>query len=190
MPAMDVMDAIYGRRSVRAYADKHLNHKLIEDLLGAAVQAPSAHNTQPWSFMLIQDRNRLESLSAEAKARLVEDFWDDPRMHPYRDLLSNEKFDIFYGAPLLVIICAEDDPIMPVEQCFLAAENLMLAAQDRGLGTCCIGWALPFLHQPEVKTELGIPEAVTPALPIIVGWPRETPEPTPRDPPRILAWLD
>jgi hypothetical protein len=128
---------------------KVLCHSLIQGSVGdrrtscrSAVQAPSAHNTQPWSFMLIQDRNRLESLSAEAKARLIEDFWDDPRMHPYRDLLSNEKFDIFYGAPLLVIICAEDDPIMPVEQCFLAAENLMLAAQDRGLGTCCIGWAL------------------------------------------------
>lgn len=111
-------------------------------------------------------------------------------MDPYRDLLSSEAFDMFYGAPLLVIVCAEDDPIMPVEQCFLAAENLMLAAQDRGLGTCCIGWALPFLRQPEIKAELHILEAVTPALPIIVGWPQETPEPTPRDPPRILAWFE
>lgn len=75
---MDVMDAIYGRRSVRAYTDKPLDRKLIEDLLRAAVQAPSAHNTQPWSFMLIQDRNRLESLSAEAKAHLLSEYGDNP----------------------------------------------------------------------------------------------------------------
>lgn len=187
---MDVMEAIYWRRSIRDYEKRGLDRPLIEELLNAAVQAPSAHNTQPWSFVLVEDRHRLISLSSRAKAHLVEDYWDDPRMHPYRDLLSVEQFDIFYGAPLLIIVCAEDDPIMPVEQCFLAAENLMLAAQDRGLGTCCIGWALPFLRQPEVKTELGIPEAVTPALPVIVGWPHETPEPTPRDPPRVLAWLD
>lgn len=60
---MEVMDAIYGRRSVRAYTDKPLDRTLIEELLRAAVQAPSAHNTQPWSFVLIQDRNRLASLS-------------------------------------------------------------------------------------------------------------------------------
>jgi nitroreductase len=187
---MDVMDAIYGRRSVRAYTDKPLDRNVIEDLLGAAVQAPSAHNTQPWSFMLIQDRNRLESLSAEAKAHLLSEYGDNPLMDPYRDLLTGEAFDIFYGAPLLVTFCARAEPLNPVEQCFLATQNLMLAAHALGLGTCCIGWALPFLRQPEVKTELGIPEAVTPALPIIVGWPHETPEPTPRDPPRILAWLD
>lgn len=187
---MEVMEAIYWRRSIRDYEDRGLEHPLIEELLNAAVQAPSAHNTQPWSFVIVKGEERLKSLSSRAKACLVEDHWDDPRMDPYRELLSSEEFDIFYGAPVLVIVCAEDHPIIPVEQCFLAAENFMLAAQDRGLGTCCIGWALPYLSQPEIKAELEIPEAVVPALPIVVGWPRETPEPTPRDPPRILAWFE
>ena len=187
---MEVMEAIYWRRSIRRFEDRGVERPIIEELLEAAVQAPSAHNTQPWSFVVVQQRERLKSLSSRARASLVKEHWDDPRMDPYRNLLSNQEFDIFYGAPLLIVVCAEDDPIMPVEQCFLAAGNLMLAAQDRGLGTCCIGWALPFLSRPEVKAELNIPEAVAPALPIIVGWPQETPESTPRHSPKILAWLE
>lgn len=187
---MDTMEAIYGRRSVRAYSDKHLDRSVIEDLLNAAIWAPSAHNLQPWSFVLVQDRSRLASLSSRAKAQLVREYWDDPRMKPYRELLSDDDFDIFYGAPLLIIICAQPDPLVPVEQCFLAAENLMLAAHARGFGTCCIGWALPVLFEPDVKQELSIPEDVTPALPVIVGSPAELPERPPRDPPRILAWFN
>ena len=187
---MEVMEAIYGRRSVRAYRDEPLERPLVEELLRAAVQAPSAHNSQPWSFALVQDRQRLLALSAEAKAHLFAAYGDDPRMAPYRDLLSQEDFDLFYGAPLLVILCAEPDPLNPVEQCFLAAQTLMLAAHARGLGSCCIGWALPLVSRPAVKAELGIPERVTPALPIVLGWPAESPDAPPRNPPRILAWLD
>ena len=187
---MDVMDAIYGRRSVRAYTDKPLDRTVIETLLKAAVQAPSAHNTQPWSFVLIENRNRLTSLSAEAKAHLLSEYGDDPLMEPYRDLLADPVFDILYGAPLLVLVCARAEPLNPVEQCYLAAQNLMLAAHALGLGTCCIGWALPLICLPEVKAELKIPEDVTPAIPIVVGWPAEVPEATRRDPPDILAWLD
>ena len=187
---MDVMDAIYGRRSVRAYTDKPLDRAVIETLLKAAVQAPSAHNTQPWSFVLIEDRARLTSLSAEAKAHLLSEYGDDPLMDPYRDLLADRAFDIFYGAPLLIIVCARAEPLKPVEQCYLAAQNLMLAAHALGLGTCCIGWALPLVCQPEIKAELQIPDEMTPAVPIVVGWPAEAPEATRRDPPDIVAWLD
>lgn len=186
---MEVMEAIYGRRSVRGYREEPLERALVEELLQAAVQAPSAHNSQPWSFALIEGRARLRSLAAEAKAHLLSAYRDDPRMDPYRTLLSQEDFDLFYGAPLLVILCAQPDPLEPVEQCFLAAQTLMLAAHARGLGTCCIGWALPLVSLPEVKAELGIPEAVTPALPIVMGWPAEAPEAPPRNPPRILTWL-
>lgn len=189
-PTMNVMEAIYGRRSVRAYLKKALDRALIEELLQAAVQAPSAHNTQPWSFALVQDRDELLSLSSDAKALLLSEYGDDPRMDPYRDLLSDKAFDIFYGVPLLVIVCAQPSPLNPVEQCFLAAQNLMLAAHALGLGSCCIGWALPLVQRSEVKARLGIPEDVTPAIPVVLGWPAESPEAPQRIPPRILSWLE
>jgi nitroreductase len=75
-----------------------------------------------------------------------------------------------------------------VADCWLAAENLMLAAYGLGLGTCCIGFAVPVLNTPEVKTELGIPPEASAVAPIIVGVAREKPVPVSRKPPEILCW--
>jgi nitroreductase len=73
--------------------------------------------------------------------------------------------------------------------CWLAAENLMLAACAMGLGTCCIGFAVPVLNAPDVKRELGIPADVTAVAPIIVGVPRDATPPVPRKGPDVLRWV-
>lgn len=70
---------------------------------------------------------------------------------------------------------ARAKPLDPVEPCFLAAQNLMLAADALGLGTCCIGGALPLVRRPEVEAELQIPKHVTPATPIVAGCRRKFP---------------
>jgi nitroreductase len=75
-----------------------------------------------------------------------------------------------------------------VSDCWLAAENLMLAACAKGLGTCVIGLAVTALNTSEWKQELGIPADMTAFAPIIVGVPAgETPL-VPRKPPEILTW--
>ena len=58
---MDVMEAVHWRRYIRDYEKRSLDRPLIEEMLNAAVQAPSAHNSQPWPFVLVEDRQRLES---------------------------------------------------------------------------------------------------------------------------------
>jgi nitroreductase len=73
--------------------------------------------------------------------------------------------------------------------CWLAAENLMLAAFAMGLGTCCIGLALPMLNLPDIKAELGIPTEVTAVAAIVVGIPRGEAVPVARKDPEILAWV-
>ena len=72
--------------------------------------------------------------------------------------------------------------------CWLAAENLMLAAGALGLGTCCIGSAIPVLNSPDIKSELGIPADVEAVAPIIVGVPSGPTRETPRKDPEILFW--
>ena len=186
---MEVIDAIYGRRSVRAYADKPLERAVIQDLLRAATWAPSTQNVQPWAFLVVQGRDHLASLSDRAKKHLIEHYGDHLAMGRYRTLMSDPEFEIFYGAPTLIVICAKPEPLMPIAQCFLAVQNLMLAAHATGLGTCCIGWAEPLICLPEVKAELGIPAEMTPAIPVVVGWPAESPEPPPRRAPEIVGWL-
>ena len=73
--------------------------------------------------------------------------------------------------------------------CWLAAENLMLAACAQDLGTCCIGFAIPVLNTPDVKHELGIAAELAAVVPVIVGFPRGTPEPVSRKSPQILRWI-
>ncbi len=101
---------------------------------------------------------------------------------------TRPDFDIFHGAAALIIICAR--PLSPFvsADCWLAAENLMLAASGAGLGSCAIGSAVAALNIRKVKAELGIPEEYAAIAPIIVGVPAGEAAPTQRKVPTILAW--
>ena len=104
-------------------------------------------------------------------------------------ILEDPAFDIFYDAGTLVVICGEAIGPFVTADCWLAAENLMLAACAYGLGTCVIGFAVPALHDPAIKRELGIPDGTDAIAPIIVGLPRgETPA-VARNAPEILRWV-
>ena len=109
-------------------------------LIDAAIQAPSAVNQQPWSFCVVRDQAVLAHISNEAKAHMLR---TSPAalLHHFQELLSNPNFHIFYHAPALVLISSVAESPWAVENCSLAAENLMLAARAAGLGTCWIGFA-------------------------------------------------
>ena len=64
-----------------------------------------------------------------------------------------------------------------------------LAASAEGLGTCCIGFAVPMLNTPETKAELGVPAALRAVAPIIIGVPTEETPPTPRKTPVVISWI-
>lgn len=68
---MDVNEAIYGRRSVREFTNAAIDEAAIKSLIAAAVQAPSAMNQQPWTFMVVRGQPLLERLSREAKAHML-----------------------------------------------------------------------------------------------------------------------
>ena len=89
---------------------------------------------------------------------------------------------------MLIVIGASDAGAWGVEDCALAAENLMLGAYAKGLGTCWIGFAQGWLGTEDGKAALGFSAEVTPVAPIIVGHPRQKPAPVPRKTPDI-HWL-
>ena len=186
---MELMDAIYKRRSVRAYADKNVDKATVMTLIKAAIQAPSALNAQPWTFAVIQGSARLKQYSDRAKSHVLESLNPESPLFSHRDMLTNPDFNIFYDASTLVIICAKPVAALNAgEDCCLAAQNLMLAACGMGLGTCPIGFARPWLNLPEVKHELGIPDDYAPVFPVIVGFPKGDPPPVARKEPEILFW--
>ena len=184
---MDLLEAIRDRRSVRAFAGG-ASRTEIEELLRLAVLAPSAMNAQPWAFAVVEDRALLQRISDRAKAHLLKIAGADPKIAHYRDRLADPAFDIFYGAPALIVICADREWPNAFADCYLAGENLLLAAHAMGLGTCCIGFAQPYLNEAEARAELSIPAAFQVALPIIVGRPAARPQPVSRRAPRVLSW--
>jgi len=191
---LSALDAIFTRRSVRAFARRTLDDGTVRALLDAAVEAPTAMHMEPWAFVVIQDEEMLKRYSDRAKASWIKDAAKYQHLHDPRTTadfaarLADPAFSIFYGASTLIVICAKPMGPFVVADCWLAAENLMLAACALGLGTCCIGSAVPALNTPDIKAELGIPADVTPIAPIIVGVPSGGTSAVPRKEPEILSW--
>lgn len=185
---MDVMEAIYQRRSVRAYTDQPVDKATVEALIKAATHAPSSMNEQPWAFAVIQDPRQLALWSERIKADVLRRLKPDSPLVKYRDMLSSPDYDVFHRAGTLIIICARPDTHNGAEDCSLAAQNLMLAACSMGLGTCPIGFARPWLSQARIKRSLGIPDAYAPVFPVVLGYPGGETPPVPRRAPEILLW--
>ena len=104
-------------------------------------------------------------------------------------MLDDPAFNIFYDAGTLVAICRKQGGPFADADCWLAAENLMLAAAAKEIGTCCIGFAISVLNTATVKRDLGIPAEGAAVAPIIVGYPRGANPAVPRKAPEILAWI-
>lgn len=185
---MDVMEAIYQRRSVRGYTDQPVDKSTVEALIKAAIQAPSSMNEQPWAFVVIQNATELAQWSDRIKAYVLKRLKPDSPMATYRDMLTDPDYDVFHRAGTLIIICARPDAHNGEGDCCLAAQNLMLAACAMGLGTCPIGFARPWVNQARVKRSLGIPEDYVPVFPVVVGYPSGQSPPVPRRTPEILVW--
>jgi nitroreductase len=187
------LTAIYERRSVRAYSQEPVARDQIEALLDAAIHAPSAVNLQPWAFIVIEEPQLLKRYADEAVTLMlaepvVAEITNSrlPEFENLREMVAGPNFELFHGAPALIVIysTAMDSTC----DCYLAAENLMLAAWAIGLGTCPIGLATPFFNRAEVKAELGISPDWSVALPVVVGHPSGPLVPTGRQEVEIIAW--
>ena len=183
---MQINEALFGRRSVREYKSQPVDDQTIEKLIDAAVYAPSAMHQQPWTFTVVRDQKMLDEISRDAKSHMLANMTPSAQAEQIGSRLSEPNFHIFYHAPVLIVISAAQQGPWIVEDCALAAENLMLSAYALGLGTCWVGFAQSFLNTPDAKKLLGLPEQWISVAPIIVGYPRAVPIDVPRKAPTIL----
>jgi nitroreductase len=190
-------DVLYGRRSVRAYKPQAIDESTIRALLDAAVHAPTAMHEEPWEFVVVQDRALLRRISDRAKQLASDDAAQHGRLlkppgaagDGFASPLADPAFNIFYDAGTLVVISAKPVSSFVEADCWLAAENLMLAAHANGLGTCCIGFAIAELNTAAAKAELQIPADRRVFAAIIVGVPRDEPRVIPRKAPVVVNWI-
>jgi nitroreductase len=185
---MNVIEAIRARRAVRAYSPRVVEEATIRSLLQAAVQAPSAMNEQLWIFGVVQNSAQLARWSDRAKQLLLDQAQADPKTRHYGPMLRDANFNIFYDARTLVVIGSRERGNYTDADCWLAAENLMLAACEAGLASCPIGFAVPLLNTPQAKEELRFPASAVCVAPILLGYPSGVSPPVARAEPQIASW--
>ena len=186
---MTIFETILARRSVRSYKARKVDRTAISILLEAAVRAPTSIHQEPWAFVIIQDKDLLRSISDQAKPLFMAEAIEIGLEHAGHsfDIFKYPDFNIFYDANTLILICGKTSSPSFEADCWLAAENLMLAACAMGLGTCVIGSALAALNTPKVKLKLNIPENFIAVAPIVLGYPDDEIAPVMRKNPLILA---
>jgi nitroreductase len=154
---MDAIEAIFTRRSVRKYLPKPVPEEIVQKLLAAGMQAPSARNQQPWQFVVIDDRAILGQV---------------PGFMPNAAMAAD--------APLAILICGdlelETSPGYWVVDCAAAAENMLLTAHALGMGAV---WTGVYPRDPRMdglRKLLGLPDMVVAHSLVVVGYPAEQPK--------------
>ena len=152
---------ILSRTSVRAYTDQKVEKAKIEKLLRAAMAAPTAVNKQPWHFVVIEDKHVLEQIAEEI---------------PTAKMAAR--------APLAITVCGDMEKALDgegrgfwVQDASAATENLLLAAHAMGLGAV---WTSVYPIKDKVEATralLKLPETIVPLGTIVIGYPKETPQP-------------
>lgn len=183
-------DLLVGRRSIRRYKPDPVPHELIERVLMAAIWAPSAHNRQPWRFVVIETQAQKEHLAGAMGARLRRDLEADGAPAAVIEADVSRSYARMTNAPVLIVLCltmadmdiypderrSHNEYVMAVQSTAMAGQNLLLAAHEAGLGAC---WMCAPLFCPDVvKTALGLTEDWQPQALLTMGYPAETREKT------------
>jgi nitroreductase len=142
---------------------------------------------EPWAFAIIQDKVILKELSDIAKQKLTNKL--KKQLH-LNDTLNQPSYDLFYDANTMIVICANTETPNAVADCWMAAQNLMLAAHAIGLGSCVITQALPALNDKSMKSRLGITGNYEAIAPIVIGYSNKESQASRRKRPIILTWLE
>ncbi len=163
-----IMEVIKKRMSIRAYKDQSLSAEVVNSILEAAKNAPSARNLQQLEYKVITNKDLIKRISGSIAAVLKQE--GNAGQFPGRA-------DFFYGAPLLIIITGPEDNFWISADAGLAAQNIMLYATSLNLGSCFIGMCRLIEKDKKMLQELHIAEGRRIAAAVICGHPNERPVP-------------
>jgi len=168
---VELREAVEKRRSIRAFKKKEVEEEKLEYILTCANLAPSAGNLQARDFVVVKSKEMRKKV---AQAALSQEFVEE--------------------APVVIVMCANINrsaekygwrgaKLYCIVDAALAAQNLMLACVDAGLGSCYVG----AFDDDEIRKILNLPEHVIPVGIIPLGYPDEEPHPAPRLPLKKIA---
>jgi F420 biosynthesis protein FbiB-like protein len=186
----DVFDAIRERRSIRKYQQKPVPQEIVEEILSAAQWAPSAHNAQPWRFIVLGESSVKRELAEAMAQSWAVDMVKEGAVIDAEML--RVRVERFVTAPVLILACLTmdcmnkfpDEKRQKIErdlamQSFGASlENMLLATYSKGLGACW--FCAPGFCKETVRKALKIPDEIEPQVLVAIGYPTEKPTAPPR----------
>ena len=185
---MNVIEAIEQRRSIRAYTDRPVEKDVVERLVSLAVKAPTGSGMEPWGFVVLQNREEIDTLSERIKKKILDDLDGYPQLSQYESWLRNERYHIFNHAGTVLVIYGDKSSYWNIYDCSLVAGNLMLAAENEGIGCCWIGFAEALLNDEDFKKAHGVPENFHLVSTISMGYTKVAVSPCTRKPPVFFSW--
>ncbi len=183
------MQTILHRRAIRRFDERQIEEELLQQILQAGLYAPSAGGKQGVIFAVCQDKEVNERLGKIKRAN------SNPHMATAKNYVSREQPSIaddpklanaFYGAPTVITMFAPKNFLFSVDDCAVAAENMMLAADSLGIGSCYIGqgWtAFADSYGQEILRKWEIRTDYYAVMQLLLGYPK-TGDPHPASKPR------
>jgi len=182
----DLFDAIKNRRSIRKYQARPVAKVLIQEILSEASWAPSAHNAQPWRFIVLSEDSSKRGLAEVMAKSWAEDLIKDGQK--IDDEMFHAKLERFATAPVLILACLTMENMtrqpdhkrqnverdLAMQSLGAAMQNLLLTAYKKGLGACW--FCAPAFCKETLKKYLEIPKEVEPQALVAIGYPAEKPE--------------
>lgn len=165
----ETLQIIRNRRTTRKFKSEQIKDGELQAIIDAGLYAPSAHNQQSWNFTVIQNQDLIKELSTSTKevCKSIPD-------QILNKMANNEKFNIFYDAPTVILISGKEDNMMPQVDCAAATQNMLLAAESLDIGVCWNGFIALLLNNEEAfkkyKDALQIPEGFKPYYALAIGY--------------------
>ena len=173
MEVNPVLSNMMVRRSIRKYLDKPVEHEKLEVIVKCGINAPSGMNRQPWIVRVVEDQKLIADVNEVFKQE-----------NPEQVARDKDFKNMFRNAPNLICVCTPANGGGELDAGLLG-ENMMLAAQAMGLGTCCLGGPVRFLLSNEkckfFLDRLDIPADYKLNYILAIGYPDEQPDAKPRD---------
>jgi nitroreductase len=176
-----VIEVIRKRKSVRLYENKPIPREIIETIVEAAHNAPfmSDKRYQPWRFVVVQDQEFKQQVvqTVEPVREMFVGRLKDTQPEGYERAMKqyaiNDPEDlIFYSAPTVIYVIA---PAVNSVGSAMVCENIMIAADSYGLGSCYVGFGSLVTGNPEVVQALELTKDERIYGPVILGYPKANP---------------
>jgi len=174
------VETIMNRRSIRSYKAEQIKQEELDIILECGINAPSARNLQPWAIRVIQSEDMINELNHD-----YNNFMKKASLTASSNTSENH---VLFGAPTFILIAGDTSKAYAQNDCGMLAQNMLLAAESMGIGTCVLGGIVRFINSPQgnyFRKKLDLPNNYQLFIGIVMGYKNEYPSAKPREKTKI-----